>query len=75
MAIPESNNGIDMRTMGTAIEIGLSSVSQLLIARTPRISPTNILPASPKKTFAGGKLNTKNPRSEPAIEAATIDSM
>ena len=41
----------------------------------PRSRPSSIAPVSPMKTFAGGKLWTRNPAAAPAVIAASVPAV
>src|SRR5690606_22735053 len=62
----------DQIARGAAIATVAGPFNEAPIAREPTTSPMSILPASPRKMLAGGKLNRRNPSSDPANTAATM---
>ena len=71
MAAIESKMGKAQIASGAAMATVAGPFMEPPIAKVPTTRPINILPASPKKILAGGKLNLKNPNRLPVNTAPT----
>src|SRR5687768_14598644 len=71
MATNESNIGSDQMASGAAMATVAGPLSEAPMARDPITRPMSMLPASPRKIVAGGKLKRRKPSKAPANTAAT----
>ena len=66
--------GMVHKASGAASATVVGPFKEQRIAKAPTVMPISILPASPKKIEAGGKLNQRNPNKLPASASATAAS-
>ncbi len=71
MAASESRIGIAQTATGAAMATVAGPLIELRMAMAPSVRPISMLPESPRKIVAGGKLNFKNPASAPPMQATT----
>ena len=71
IAIATSKIGIAQTATGAARAIVAASLKLLCTATNPNASPISMLPASPRKIFAGGKLKNKKASRAPTRLADT----
>ena len=65
IAADVSRMGMTRRAAGAARATVAGPFIELSIASTPTTRPINMLPQSPRKMVAGGKLKHKKPRQRP----------